>query len=79
METRTKASACSLTAALSGSALEEERGSEISSGLLKVAQQVKRSAWLRAQVFLTVDHSPGHAFLISWRFLTMLLNLGEMV
>ena len=39
----------------------------------------QRSAWLRAQVFLTVDPPPGHAFLISWRFLTMLLNLGKMV
>lgn len=45
---------CSWATAFSGSALEEERGSERSSGFLKVTQQVKCSAWLRAQVFLTV-------------------------
>ena len=52
VETCTKA--CSWATAFSGSALEEERGSERSSGFLKATQQVKCSAWLRAQVFLTV-------------------------
>ena len=77
VETCTKA--CSWATAFSGSALEEERGSERSSGFLKATQQVKCSAWLRAQVFLTVDPPPGLAFLISWRFWSMWLNSGEMV